>query len=254
MDKGNIFETLIKQTAVVIIIIGVILLVVSSTQIPIGSNVLMVTDIAGRILLIIIGGVLLVTGVFLSVREQVKTNPSNKKTSKEHPFFFPCFPDRFKDEFDNCTDVWMTGVSLDELMDFANIEDKLKKGHTIKVLLINPMDYSLEIAVSRSYGPADVERRRNETLNVLKDLCTLKQDHKQQIEIHTIKYPLSHKIIALNPASSEGVLYIHHYAYKPNTNKLPHFKLSCRDGIYYKFFNKELETLWGSSQNWECPT
>ena len=70
--------------------------------------------------------------------------------------------------------------------------------------------------------------------------------------MRTIDFPPSHKIIAMNPLSDSGRLYLHYYPYKAQTNKLPKFVLTPKDSHWYEFFKQELMSLWNDGTPWPC--
>jgi hypothetical protein len=167
-------------------------------------------------------------------------------------FFRDLAESNYDADFQSATDLWLVGVSLTTIIrtKYALIESKLRAGHTIKALLVHPDGPAVEMAQMRAYAPANKQRASDEIRNALQDLCNLRQVAPGKLEIRTIQHPLGHGVIAKDPETATGVIYIQNYPFKTEGGSRPKFVLHARDGFWYEFFKKELQNLWKSGKKW----
>lgn len=133
----------------------------------------------------------------------------------------------------------------------ALIERKLRAGHTIKALFVHPEGPALEMAEMRMIHP-NIKKTRGDILNNLQVLCNLSRIVPGKLEIRTIQHPISHSIIAKDPETALGIIYIQSYSFKVATGSRPKFVLRRKDGYWYEWFKEELNNLWESGIDWHC--
>lgn len=104
----------------------------------------------------------------------------------------------------------------------------------------------------RAYTKGNVERASNEIQNSLQDFCELRQIAPKKIEIRTIHHPLGHGVVATDPDTPLGALYISNYPFKTKGGSLPRFVLRPKDGRWYDLYRQELKNLWDNSSEWSC--
>lgn len=169
-------------------------------------------------------------------------------------FLLDDYPSGFKEEFENANELWLVGVSLSSTIknNYQRLEQKLLRGDQIKVLLVHPGGPGVEMAVSRNYAQRDVEHKCNDIRNSLNFLCILKQVAPEKLEIRTIQNPLGYGAFVVNPQSASGVLYLENYPYRVVSGSLPKFVLRSSDGQWYDFYNKEINAMWNTADEWAC--
>ncbi|MCL4300180.1 MAG: hypothetical protein KJ077_30890 [Anaerolineae bacterium] len=181
---------------------------------------------------------------------------SQKLSQSTNSFFLQEFPSDFKENLVTGKDIWLISVALSGILkgNYQIIEEKLRKGHTIRILVVHPEGAPVEMAASRYY--ADVRRNAETTAlqikNNLQLFCSLRNVAPKRIEIRTIQNPLTFGAVCVNPDTASGVLYLEHFPYRTVSDALPRFTLRASDGYWYDFFNKEVHALWNSATVWEC--
>lgn len=169
-------------------------------------------------------------------------------------FYLEEFPSTLRNDFETAREVWIVGVSLSRTIktNYHLIEKKLQQSHVIKVLLVHPEGPGIEMAVSRNYARRDVTQKSVDVQGTLQYLCDLKKVAPDKLEIRTIQNPLGYGVIAINPNSVGGVLYLENYPYRVVSDSLPKFVLKANDGRWYEMYKKELEYLWSDGIEWPC--
>jgi hypothetical protein len=169
-------------------------------------------------------------------------------------FYVEEYPLSFKNDFEAAEELWLIGVSLRRTVqaNYPKIEQKLRQGHIIKVLLVHPEGAGLEIAVSRNYARREVEPKSNEIRFNLQLLCDLRKISPNKLEVRTIQYPLAYGVTAVNPDTASGVLYLEHYCFRTASDSLPRFVLRAKDGRWYDFFKSEIRAMWNAGIEWPC--
>lgn len=165
-------------------------------------------------------------------------------------------PASMENEMRAARDLWLVGVTLNRTINthYSLLEQKLARGDTVRVLLVNPDGDGPEMLVKREYKERyNVERIRHLIRDSLDDLCSLQQRFRG-LEVRVIDYPLSYGGVLINPNSDSGALYLEHYPFKTPGGSLPKFVLEAKNGRWYTFFKLELQTIWDSAVPWVCAT
>jgi hypothetical protein len=178
----------------------------------------------------------------------------NKKTETLENFFRDEFPPSYKTDFENSDVMWLVGVSLHRTIktNYSILEEKLRRGQKLRVLLIHPEGAGVEISVARNYVHRGVEPKKNDILFILELLCGLREIAPAGLEIRTIKFPLAFGVTAINPDTATGKLYVEHYGFRISTDSIPRYVLKASDGHWYDIQKKEIEALWNAGENWMC--
>lgn len=144
------------------------------------------------------------------------------------------------------------GVSLERTIrnNYAALEEKLRRGDSIRVLVVDPNSAASEIAANRVYVNVDVERTRNGIQATLKSLSNLKQTTLGKLEIRIVDYPPSVGGFVMDPETAQGVLYLKHYTFKMPDEDIPRFVLRPKDGYWYKFFTQQAQILWKNGRSY----
>lgn len=201
--------------------------------------------------LVILG---LLASSLLANRHAVK-ELSRKLTQTSDTIFLKDFTEtNIERDFEGATELWLMGVSLTTTVrnHYSAIDKKLRTGHQIKALLVHPDSSAVEMSENRAFGKQNVDRARDEIRNTLQDLCDLSQAGPGKLEIRTIHHLVSHGVIAKNPETASGAIYIENYPFKTEGGSRPKFVIGARDGFWYDFFKKELYNLWNSGEEWNC--
>ena len=165
------------------------------------------------------------------------------------------FPLSFKRDIEQAKEVWLVGITLTDTIrnNYSILEQKLRIGHTIKVMLVHPDSPAIEMAEYRNYRQADAMRARREAADSLEDLGNLRKVAvtPNNLEVRTIQHPLSYAVFGVNLESSSGTLYISHFAFRMKPGSEPKIVLHMRDGQWYEFFKRELYNMWGLGVEWQ---
>jgi len=164
--------------------------------------------------------------------------------------FLRDFPGTYKSDLQQAEELWLVGVSLRDTVKRLEpvLERKLESGHSLHVLLAEPLASVVEPAVRRTskeqdLGAATVDKCR-EITGTIKRLWKLEHKAGDQLQIRTTKYPLGYGVHAINPAKPDGVLYVKLYPYKAEELEKPKFVLRGGRDQWYESFTRELFALW----------
>lgn len=210
-------------------------------------------QLVSSITLVILG--LLATSLLTS-RHAVKDLSQKITQTSETVFFKDLANTNFETDFEDADALWLIGVSLTTITrsHYSIIERKLRAGQTIKAMVVHPDGPAIEMAEIRAYGRPSIERARTEIRNTLEDLCALSLVAPGKLEIRTIQHPLGHGVIARDPDTASGTIYIQNYPFKTEGGSRPKFMLRPKDGFWYDFFKEELHNLWEYGVEWQCKT
>jgi hypothetical protein len=208
------------------------------------------TNLISPVTLVILG---LLATALLGTRHAVK-ELSNKLTQTADTFFLDEYPSTLKTDFESATELWMVGISLTTPIRtyYSTLESKLRKGHLVRVLLVDPDNTAVEMSELRAYVWTNVDRGRSEIRNSLQDLCNLKKIATDKLQIRTIRYPVGFGMFGMNPDTISGILYLKYYPFRTTGGAKPKIVLRARDGQWYELFRSELHNLWDNGTEWVC--
>ncbi len=186
--------------------------------------------------------------------EHHNTELSQKLSDRNDSFFLEEFPPSIRTDIQNAKELWIVGVSQTTQVRtyFSEIRNVVQSGGIVKVLLVDPSGIAAEMASVRVFGRANLERTRNEIQASLEDFCELRATASKRVEIRIINHPLGQGVIAINPSTASGVLYIGNYPFKTQGGSKPKFLLRTMDGRWYDFYKSELINMWDNGSPWKC--
>jgi hypothetical protein len=161
----------------------------------------------------------------------------------------------FRKDLSLADEIWLFGASLDDVVKdyYSLFERKLMDGKFIRAMVIEPNALDvLELSEMRAYVNPDVKRASIKASTTLSDLCELQKIAPELMHLRTIEFPITHRLIALNPGRPDGKLYISNYPFGTPGGSLPKFLLSAQDGQWYNLYKQEAENLWNAGRDWQC--
>jgi len=162
------------------------------------------------------------------------------------------FPDDLARDMDKSRELTILGVSLRRTLHlhYSRFQEKLQSGDTIRILLVNPDSAACAITAMREYTPMTPDDQRAAIRRSLSVLYELSQGTGGNLEIRLADHPLTFGAIVGDPATSQGVLYLWHYAFKTRTANRPKVVLHPADGYWYELFKEEITSIWDSAVPW----
>jgi hypothetical protein len=161
----------------------------------------------------------------------------------------------FKEDLIAAREIWLYGASLVGVCtdNYSLFERSLKHGTTIRVMVVDPnFPQILELSELRSYANPSVQRAKDKCVATLSDFCELRKLAPDKLQIRTLKFPITHRLVALNPHALNGKLYVSNYPFATPGGTLPKFILNAKDGRWYDLYIQEAENLWRAGTDWTC--
>lgn len=178
--------------------------------------------------------------------------------------FFTKLPDldphiRYASQIDMC------GVTLTSAINkhYGIIRERLQKGATVRLLIVDPDSRALEMSALRSESPdADYYGKRLEaTFNDLHSLCRSLQYFRQgqqtapltgTIEVRLLPFAPSFGIYKFSNDQDNGTVLVEIFPHKSGFVSVPAFALVPeRDGKWYSYFVDQFEDMWQSANPWD---
>ena len=175
-------------------------------------------------------------------------------TQSASSIFSDDYPIEWKEDFEEAKDLCLVGVRLARTIrgNYLLLEQKLKKGHKIRVLVVHPDGSAIEMAAARNIAPSarDTTILGAEIRRTLQLLADLRQINPDCLEVRTILSPLTFGAMGINMKSVNGVLYLEHFPYRTGDAAVPKFTLHSKDGRWYEFSKDEIINLWEHGLDW----
>jgi len=165
------------------------------------------------------------------------------------------FPDDLTRDIDKSRELTILGVSLRRTLHlhYSRFQEKVQRGDTIRILLVNPDSSACDIAAMREYPPMTPDDQRAAIRRSLSIFHELSQKAAGKLEIRLADHPLTFGAIVGDPETSQGVLYLWHYAFSTRVANRPKMVLRPADGYWYELFKEEVTSIWESAVPWHGP-
>lgn len=253
MFDKEAFEKILDRTPLFIVIIGLVIFIIGAAGgLPVGNPPLVVSDVAWRIALGIIGVLLLIVGILLLLKE----NASDKRKSKtntnippEKFFIWLDHPDRPKFEafFKDATRICVVAKTAVNVLggNSRNFQDAAKSGCRLQFIFPNT-------TLNKSIYGSDPERY-NKNLEVTKlALKEIKDVAGERMQVKLINYiPTMAMIIAeyKNPENNKILVQLYFLRARLQTDR-PMFIVPYKDK-WYETFIYEFDELWKDGTLWD---
>lgn len=98
------------------------------------------------------------------------------------------YPESRDDDIERATEIWWLGVHAMAFLrrDRKLLQEKLKKGNKIRILLVDPNGTACSMVAARNPGKISFEREKVNILASLQDLSDLKTIAPENLEIRVI--------------------------------------------------------------------
>ena len=180
-----------------------------------------------------------------------------KTTTGIGEVFYAEFPDEVKREIrtkiNRATDLLAIGSNLEYTLHMHRdlFEQNLRRGDTIRVVLVDPNSSACDMTAKRQPYLLDLELQRAKIRSALNALRDLQEQTSGMLEVRLIDYPLSRGGILIDSDTPSGTLYLWNYAFRTNAKNKPKFVLRPADGFWYDYFRDEAKAIWNSATSWQ---
>ena len=136
-------------------------------------------------------------------------------------------------------------------MHYLLLENRLKLGKSLRVLLVKPSSAASEMVAKRRYRPISPEQYSSQIESSLQTLSALKKETSGDLALHVIDYPVLVGGIYADMDTAEGRIFIWNHAYKSKEVSRPKLDLQKSDGYWFEFYCDEAKALWNDSVEWQ---
>ncbi len=159
------------------------------------------------------------------------------------------YPDELENEIERANELWIIGVhAIAFLRSYrSSVEIKLKKGKSIRVLMVDPDGHASSMVAARNPGKLSIEREKANIIASLNDLMELKTIAPSKLQIRVIDDPLMYGGYMINPENRDGAIYIQRYSYQ--TGVRPKF-IYYPESEWFGFVKSEFQSLWNRGKDW----
>jgi hypothetical protein len=189
----------------------------------------------------------------LGIRDRL--NGINEKLSGTKNLLCDEFPSNLKDTvIVGSKELFIVGITLNRTITtfYSQLEQKLRDGQKIKILLVEPNSEATQLIPKRVYRPISDQRLSDKILDTMALICSLHSLAPGSLEVKTINFPIPFGCFAADMESSDGSIYLEYYSYK-TTRDLPCIVVSARtDPNWYNVYRTEILNLWNAGHIWNC--
>lgn len=135
-----------------------------------GFNLVLTLD--PKLLVSVNMAVLAIVAVTLLTTRRIVEDSVRIQKASTQSLFYEEYPEGYKQDIEKAKEIWLVGVTLTSTIrnNYSMLESKLRKKHSIQVLLVHPDSEALAMADIRDFARPNIERTRNEVLHSLQSL------------------------------------------------------------------------------------
>jgi hypothetical protein len=169
------------------------------------------------------------------------------QAAARNPVVLTQFPDSLLlHEIDKARQLTLIGVDLGQVLkkNYPRLEEKLRKGHRIRIMLVDPGSPACEMAAIFHYEPTTCEDKKiliNHSIRILQEL---KQKTKGRLEIRLLDHLPTFGAFITDVNTADGAIFIWHYAFKAGDTDRLKLMLKHSDGPLYEKFKVEINAIW----------
>lgn len=157
----------------------------------------------------------------------------------------------------NAAFFWgLTFTKTIELLDYT-FEEKLRAGQELRFLVLKPDSAAVEMAALRHIHLIDQERWNlvlQAALLRLADIASL-PNISGNLEVRVIDYLPSWTVIAADPKSDKGKMFVQFTTFKSPDEKRPTFQLAAiSDKEWFHFFVEQFDNAWKVGEPFDLKT
>ncbi|MET7283453.1 hypothetical protein ABZS29_34825 [Kribbella sp. NPDC005582] len=182
--------------------------------------------------------------------------PSRRLSTMARPKFVQSFGPELLNSMKAATDLFVTGVARNTLLveNYNEFERWLRRGCTLRILLIEPSSNAVEVAAERYYAersPASARGRIEQSLRLLSELATTTGG---ALEVRLTSHPIPLGVVAVDTAPDRrteySALFVEYYTFQAEGE--PKFVLQPSDAWFPQFL-EEAEILWRAARPLPLP-
>ncbi|GAB2568053.1 hypothetical protein GCM10027269_23640 [Kribbella endophytica] len=177
--------------------------------------------------------------------------PGRRLNVIARPQFVASFGTELIDSMKPAKDLFITGVARNTLLveNYSEFERWLRRGCTIRMLLIEPASSAVEVAAERYYAersPHSARTRIEQSLRLLSELAT---STGGALEVRLTSHPIAVGVVAIDGAdgghTEHSALFAEYYTFQAQGE--PRFVLQPPDPWFAQFL-AEAELLWDGAR------
>ena len=146
--------------------------------------------------------------------------------------------------------IMFLGTNLKSVthVQYSRIEDSLRRGNQIQILMIESKSSLCDLAAKRDYEQTSGEeilKELNISMQRCKNLYLMARETKGTLEIRFLDFlPPFGGILIDSQDDRNGKLYLWFYTYRTKNTTKPKVTLNAMDGQWYHLFKEEIFALW----------
>ena len=250
------FQELVKQKSSMLILAGILLLLLGITSGLQAGTVSVSVEPAYRIVSIILGALLVLIGIVLAWKDSSEPKSIDDVIGKDK---YSGKGDELRGVIEKSTQIDALGYSLRTLVHNRqnSIVDAVKKGATVRMLLIDPDGKSIEV-VQGIKPQTGIKKDIIRSLEIaqIKIQDQIKQSSVGRFEIRVIDWIPSCSLLILNGTTEDGWMEVGYFP--------PNYKYAVGHKVYVQFSKKkeksrfddyyeEFNDLWATAKPYELP-
>ena len=191
----------------------------------------------------------------LTLRTRIESLTTTESVPRPIPSLteLNCYPEPFDDEMERGGDLWIGGGNIGRLNPYYHhhILRRLNRGHSVRVLMVDPDSAAVGLMASRFPYPMDSAHFRQLIKANLKLIDEARREAKGNLEVRLTSDELSIGWTCLNIGTSKVRLYIQFFSYRASDHRNLKLVLDARHGEVFDHHMAQIEALWNAAQPYQ---
>ena len=151
-------------------------------------------------------------------------------------------------------EVFVIGITLNRTMVtfYSHLEEKVRSGQKVKVLLVEPNSEAIRLTPQRVYRPTSEKLLSRKIIDSIELLDSLKTVAPGLVEVKTLDFPIPFGCIASNLDSQNSSILIEHYSYKTPTDTPCLILTKKKEPHWHNVYRTQVLNLWETGKTWQA--
>lgn len=149
-------------------------------------------------------------------------------------------------------EIIVIGITLNRFVVtfYSHLEEKVRSGQKVKVLLVEPNSEAIRLIPQRVYRPTSEKLLSRKIMDSIELLHSLKTAAPDLVEVRTLDFPIPFGCVASNIDLQNSSILIEYYSYKTPTDTPCVLLSKKKEPHWHSVYRTQVLNLWDAGKTW----
>ena len=117
---------------------------------------------------------------------------------------------------------------------------------------MEPSGSAIGLSLMRANRPIKPSHASKVLEDTLSSLCEIQKIAPSNLEIRTLNYPMPFGASAVDPNSSDGIIFWENYTFNMPIFDIPKLVVASENEKWFTFLRSQMLKLWEAGTPWQC--